>query len=201
MIRSLYYAKCRDVGIRPNTNQFDKFSSLFNNRFKQNDLYLGGCGFGLEFVKTLVKIFSVSSLLVTCQKLDVSCNRIGDLGAEELGKILVEPGVRLEHIDMSSIGIGASGASRLFDFLAHNNTYAASCFHCYWLSLFADRCCRVKVLMLGTASGDRNIIGPAGMESLSNCLAVNTTLTSLKLDANSIAFRVSRAKRAFLHSC
>jgi len=179
MVRNLYYAKCRDVGIKPNANQFEKFSSLFNSRFKQNELYLSGCGVGLEFVKTLVKIFSVSSLLVSCQKLDVSCNRIGDFGAEEIGKILVEPGVRLEHIDMSSIGVGASGASRLFDYLAHNNT--------------------VKVLMLGTASGDRNIIGPAGMESLSNCLAVNTTLTSLKLDANSIALRGMRSLAPGLH--
>ena len=99
--------------------------------------------------------------------LDFSHNRIGDLGAQAVGTVLLQPQLKLVELDLGDNEIREDGVAALGDALAVNKTLQS-------LSLRLNR------------------VGDAGGESLFDGLRTNGTLTALDLSNNEIGTRAAR---------
>ena len=111
----------------------------------------------IEFIEMFYQALRVNTSL---SSLDLSCNFIGDEGANSLAQAL-RVNTSLSSLDLSCNSIGDEGANSLAQVLRVNT------------SLFSLRL-------------QNNSVGPEGVNSLSQALKVNTSLSSLDLNDNSI---------------
>jgi len=102
------------------------------------------------------------------RSLDLSHNRIGDLGAQALGTVLLQPQLRLKELNLADNEIRIDGVRALGDALAVNRS----------LSFLSLRLNRVTDL---------------GGCALFDGLRTNTTLTSLDVSNNEIAEKAARS--------
>lgn len=156
--RKVYYEKCKDLKLKPNSFGEKRFVEQFVNSIHEKSLQLSGLGVGSNCMGILINLIAANPNFVW---IDLSLNRIGDKGIEVLCRYITQDAPFI-YLDLRSNGIGIQGSTTLFNALCMNT--------------------HITNLDFSTINGiERNRIGTEGCLALANFLRKNQTISNLNL--------------------
>lgn len=156
--RKVYFEKCKDLKLKPNSLGEKRFVEQFVNSIHEKSLQFSGLGVGSNCMGILINLIAANPNFVW---IDLSLNRIGDKGIEVLCRYITQDAPFI-YLDLRSNGIGIQGSTILFNALCMNT--------------------HITNLDFSTINGiERNRIGTEGCLALANFLRKNQTISSLNL--------------------
>ncbi|KAK8892361.1 hypothetical protein M9Y10_029587 [Tritrichomonas musculus] len=156
--RTVYFEKCKDLKLKPNSLGEKRFVEQFVNSIHEKSLQLSGLGVGPNCMSILINLIATNPNFVV---IDLSLNRIGDKGIEVLCRYIIQDAPFI-YLDLRSNGIGIQGSTSLFNSLCMNT--------------------HITSLDFSTINGiERNRIGTEACLALANFLRKNQTIASLNL--------------------
>lgn len=162
-VRELYHAKCQDQGLNPNRHREARFMQLVSQNCRGMQFSMRENGLGVRSSECLAEVLGPNQYYSV---VDLSGNRLRDLGAEQVAQLL-EVNETIVHVALKSNDIGSAGAESLARALRSNATLTS--------------------LDLSGLSGiNRNHLGTTGARAFGGALSVNQTLAVLNLGANGL---------------
>eukprot|EP01062_Namystynia_karyoxenos_P054655 TRINITY_DN450_c0_g3_i1.p1 TRINITY_DN450_c0_g3~~TRINITY_DN450_c0_g3_i1.p1 ORF type:complete len:791 (+),score=322.18 TRINITY_DN450_c0_g3_i1:96-2468(+) len=162
-VRELYHAKCQDQALNPNRQREARFMQLVSQNCRGMHFAMRENGLGSKSAQCVAEILGENRHYSV---LDLSGNRLRDLGAEQLAALL-EVNESIVHLALKSNDIGSVGAEHLARALQSNRTLTS--------------------LDLSGLSGiNRNHLGTQGARAMGGALEANRTLAVLSLGANGL---------------
>lgn len=160
----IYYQKCDELEIAPNSLAEKKFIDQLMNSIKQKSLIFSGLGLGPAGMKGLIGLIAENDKYIF---LDLSMNQLQDDGAYALASYL-NTNPPLIHIDLRSTGINVDGSINIFNSL-RKNTHLVS-------------------LDYSAIDGiDRNRVGTKGCQYLAALIEQTKTISHLNLSMSGIS--------------
>ncbi|PRP82693.1 hypothetical protein PROFUN_10057 [Planoprotostelium fungivorum] len=157
----IYQAKCKDLGITPNSLRESRFTAILNKNCSGHTFNMKDTGLG-ELAGTVIADILAPDTFYT--QLLLAGNSFRDSGAVAIAQML-KINRTITDLDLRSNDIDLAGGNALFKELADNTT--------------------LKSLDLSGMSGvNRNHIGRSGAEMLKEALKKNRTLEQLMLREN-----------------
>ena len=162
-LKSIYEAKCDDLGIQVMPLQEKRFLQYCYKYIKNRDLNLTESGIGPVSAKVIAQCIRNNPHFC---KLTLSKNAMGDIGAVELVKILGKA-LNLIHLDLSSNSLSPEGVGEILKMLESHEALVS--------------------LDISSHEGlHRNRLGPPGAGAVSSLLRHNSLLISLNLNNTSL---------------
>ena len=162
-VAELYRAKCKDQGLQPSKKRECRYIQLLSQNCKGMHFSLRENGLGFHSAECIATILAENEHFAV---LDLSGNRLKDLGAIKIAELLMVNDA-LVHVALKSNDIGAVGAEKIAEALEANTT--------------------VTSLDVSGLSGiNRNHLGAIGARAMGQALSVNQTLAILNLGANGL---------------
>lgn len=165
-LRDLYSAKCKDLQIEDNQNQFQKFCTHIISKAKNRCLNLSNCYFKEHSAYVLATKFMQFNHNVASY--DLSFNELGDNGVSRIA-IALQQTCHIIYLNLDMNSIGWEGASYLAKALFDNHSLIE-------LSLSSGK----------SGGNNRNRIMERGCYELSESLSENKFLLYLNLTGNAI---------------
>ena len=163
LLRKMFRAKCKDLGIKPIAEQEEGFIERAQKGLSEEHFRLSDLGVGASVVPPLTEILSAPDCMVT--RLDLSNNPLRDAGGAALARLLPRCG-ELRRLELRSVGLGDTGVAALFEGMRKDT---------------------LTGLDLGCAGTfGRNSLGVLGAEAAAKMLAQTSSLSWLSLASTSV---------------
>jgi Ran GTPase-activating protein (RanGAP) involved in mRNA processing and transport len=163
LLRRMFRAKCKDLGIKPIAEQEAGFIERAQKGLSEEHFRLSDLGVGAAVVPPLTEILAAPECLVTC--LDLSNNPLRDAGGAALARLLPRCG-ELRRLELRSVGLGDAGVAALFEGMRKDS---------------------LTSLDLGCAGTfGRNSLGVLGAEAAAKLLAQTSSLSWLSLSSTAV---------------
>lgn len=154
----VYLEKCKDLKLKPNPIGEKRFVEQFISSIHEKSLQMSGLGIGPNCMAILINLIALNPNYVW---IDLSLNRIGDIGIEILCRYITQD-APIIYLDLRSNGVGIQGSTTLFNALCMNT--------------------HITNLDFSTINGiERNRIGTDGCVSLANLIRRNQVLSHMNL--------------------
>ena len=122
---SLYSAICRDASLSPTDSGLLSFRDLLFEQCSSHYLRLSQCQLGPHSATILSQCLLHSDELSDVHEVVVNGNSMRSYGLVQLLKPIARPASRLQVLEMRDNGIGNSGAKELAKVLVNNSTVSA----------------------------------------------------------------------------
>ena len=160
MLRAMFRTKCKEFGVRHNTEQEHGFVMRAQKGLAAEHLRLSDLGVGATALPALAEALAAPDSRAT--GLDLSNNPLGDAGGAALGRLLPRWG-GLQRLDLRSAGLGDAGVLALLEGMRKDT-----------LTHLDLSCCS------GALFG-RNTVEARGAEAVARLLAQTSSLVWLSL--------------------
>ena len=157
--KEMYFKKCEDMKIKPNLVAQKRFIEQYINSFGKKSLKFNGLGLGPKCIEKLIPILENNPQYCF---LDLSLNKLNNLGVIKLSEYLQKEDSPLIYLDLRSNGIQTEGFKFFFQNLHQNN--------------------HLTTIDFSAVDGiERNKFGTQGCQALSELLNINRTISNLNL--------------------